>query len=100
MSERPGWVTRHGVSEYRNGCRCEECVAANYTAQKKWRGKVRDTPAPESAHGTSNGYQVYRCRCDRCAAWSRERTRKAWAAKKRMRLLVEAGLPRNWEGEV
>lgn len=94
-------TTTHGtVYCYRKGCRCKKCIAANYRTNQKWRQKVAGGPVPERAHGTTNGYKVYGCRCDPCRkARSNELARQA-ARKQRMRALAAAGLPRDWEGEI
>jgi hypothetical protein len=64
------WRSRCGtLNSYRKGCKCDECVKANYDYAQNVRKKARDKfrrGEIEIEHGTYYGYQYYECRCDEC----------------------------------
>lgn len=102
----------HGtVQSYRNGCRCEPCTFASTESRTKRNSRARESQRkildrlvcerveidgrlvhPLAPHGTWNGYQHYRCRCDECRAENRKRAfehkQKQWA----QRVLVDGRL--------
>lgn len=91
----------HGtIYAYRKGCRCDPCVQENYRRNARWRVRASGQPIPESAHGTANGYKVYGCRCDRCKQARKDDAAVATEKRRRLRELVDAGLPLDWEGEI
>jgi hypothetical protein len=101
VTAEPVEIVTHGtIYAYRKGCRCELCKAANWRAQKAWREKAYTQPIPESAHGTVNGYKIYGCRCDRCKTANSDNRRRRRERNARMRKLIAAGLPADWEGDI
>lgn len=68
-------MTNHGTTgEYKRGCRCDQCRAAQRAYQVEWAEGRR--AEANFQHGL-NGYDNYGCRCDVCkearANWSRKR---------------------------
>lgn len=64
-------------SRYSNdGCRCEECTAANrkFCSLQDYK-RATTTPFDDIPHGW-NGYQHYKCRCDICRPAGIEHMRK------------------------
>lgn len=94
-------IVNHGtIYTYRKGCRCQECVSANYRGQKRWRVKAAANPIPPGVHGTINGYKIYGCRKPCCKKARAEEQAAMTERRRRMRALVAAGLPRDWEGDI
>ena len=62
-------IKKHGVTGYRNGCRCEICVRDSAEKRKSFAGQE----PPE--HGR-RGYDLYKCRCEICTKAVREYRRK------------------------
>lgn len=71
----------------------------SWESDKKWRAKVAGH-CPDSAHGTINGYRIYKCTCDACRGAHNELARVWRARKRRIRDLVARGLPEDWEGDL
>lgn len=79
---------RHGTKyNYGLGCRCELCTEAMRIAQKTRNENRNDRIIPFKSrsktglvHGTLNGYQYYKCRCDACkkavSEYAKERYKK------------------------
>lgn len=72
-------MSEHGtISRHRAGCRCRPCqnIAARTVLAAQHRraldcvtgtnGRAYNPNVP--THGTVNGYNNYRCRCDACTA--------------------------------
>lgn len=93
-------MTHGTVYAYRTGCRCADCTTANYRAQKRWRTSAAGKPVPDGVHGTINGYKVYGCRCEACKKAQADGIARTRARQARMRALVAAGLPADWEGDI
>src|SRR5262250_201622 len=62
----------HGLSGYRQGCRCDTCRTEASAYQLALQQRRRDQGIQPPVHGTLNGYNNYRCRCDACKAAYRE----------------------------
>jgi hypothetical protein len=59
----------HGrPATYRDGCRCEECRAANAARHKAWRRRTCRNPASadRAGHGKASTYNNHGCRCTGC----------------------------------
>jgi hypothetical protein len=76
----------HGYRQYRRGCRCDVCRAANTAlarAQRQRTYEARGYPVkerpPKPDHGSRSRY-VRGCRCEPCTAANTIGTR-AWRAK-------------------
>ena len=62
-------VVEHGTrSQYRKGCKCPACKAAEAAYKRE---QVSRAAAKTIPHGTVQGY-VYKCRCDACVQAKRE----------------------------
>jgi hypothetical protein len=73
----------HGITGYRNGCRCEECRAASRDTQRRYRaglGPGATTPGLR-VHGL-NGYLRHKCRCEVCRA-ANTKHHRGWYARKK-----------------
>ena len=56
--------TKYG---YNRGCRLDCCRSAMSRAKADHRSRLAaKTPFDQIPHGTVNGYDNYRCRCDQC----------------------------------
>lgn len=74
----------HGMSGYRQGCRCDKCKEPNRLRMRAWREKHGLTgkgPKPWS-HGTVVGYTKHKCRCGLCREAQRQSLAK-WRAKQK-----------------
>lgn len=71
----PTGPAEHGtLKEYRRGCRCDDCRAANAARARQWSGAKPFQPA---GHGSASRYHAG-CRCDECrAAKAAERRARA-----------------------
>lgn len=76
-------MAEHGsTTNYRAGCRCEWCIAANtQTAADRrafWQAPENYNPELDW-HGTPRGYSYYGCRCGDCKAAQRQyRKEREW----------------------
>lgn len=67
---RPRDLPEHGrKTTYNQGCRCDECRAANAEYTQKFIANHRgQLPDGDQRHGTTGGYSNYSCRCGPCTA--------------------------------
>jgi hypothetical protein len=64
---------RHGkVRTYKSGCRCERCRIGFRETEREARRRRRGRRPPSHVHGTVNGYNYWRCRCEECKAANAE----------------------------
>ena len=71
------WAACGTEKNYRHHLRrgekpCEACAAANrrVVLDRRHRYRERQLPDDDPRHGTSAGYTVQGCRCDRCREWA------------------------------
>lgn len=66
--------TTHGEHEcYVRGCRCDLCTQMNSQRVAKFKESLIGREIPDHAHGTSFGYNTWKCRCPKCMGWYAER---------------------------
>lgn len=64
-------------------------------SQQRGRRRTRSPePVPGAPHGTSAGYQTFRCGCDDCSAWKRDSMARYLAGPAGRRLVLQAKLVR------
>jgi AraC-like DNA-binding protein len=81
--KRPPSPLHGSYYRYQEGCRCDECRAA----QKAYMKKLQERGPRE--HGTESAYRNYKCRCDECRAAgsaANRRYRQGWKERKRLAL--------------
>ena len=74
-------IPRHGTSaRYDRGCRCDACRADAARRVREWRHDIAGRTPPDTVHGTINGYNNWRCRCEPC-----KDARRAYNAARKLR---------------
>ena len=59
----------NGTAYIAHGCRCTECIEANFARAASRRTSPKDPSDPR--HGKASFYNNHGCRCDKCkAGWS------------------------------
>lgn len=64
-----GLMVKHGITQYRKGCRCSECVDAK-RAEYAREPRKTDRKKGVLSHGTSKMYKTG-CRCEDCVMYNR-----------------------------